>query len=164
MRTLAIDFGAKRTGLAMSDSGGTIASPLDVITHGDPAIVAKSIIPLVDREGIERIVIGVPLGADGSIGGNGKRIVEMGRAIAAETKLPVVFVDERLSTYAADQQLNAQKRLGAKMTRGMRKERLDAMAAAVFLQAFLDGELPPVDVDAVMSRRKKDERREDAGG
>ena len=152
MRTLAIDYGAKRTGLAMSDAGARFASPLDVISHGNVALVEAHIVPLVAREDVERIVIGLPLGPDGSINDASKRIVALGNTLHLKTNRPVVYVDERLSTYDADQQLNAQKRAGAKLTRDMRKRRLDAVAAAVFLQAFLDGHLMPIDVSAVPRR------------
>ena len=153
MRTLAIDFGGKRTGLAMSDAGGKFASPLEVITHGDPARVTGHVVPLIEREDVERVLIGLPLGPDGGLNPASKLNIAFGTAIAAATGRPVVYVDERLSTYDADQQLNAHKRAGAKMTRQMRKERLDALAAAVFLQAFIDGQLPAVDVEAVARGR-----------
>jgi RNase H-fold protein (predicted Holliday junction resolvase) len=57
-----------------------------------------------------------------------------------------VYVDERLSSFAAEQDLNDRKRGGERLTRKRRKEQLDALAAAGFLQAFLDGKLSPVDV------------------
>lgn len=149
MRTLAIDYGAKRTGLAMSDAGGRFASPLDVISHNDPSLVEPHVVSLIAREDVERVLIGLPLGPDGGINPASRKNVDFGARIADRTGRPVVYVDEHLSTYDAEQQLNAQKRAGAKLTRDMRKRRLDAMAAAVFLQAFLDGKLPPIDVSAV---------------
>ena len=59
---------------------------------------------------------------------------------------PVVFVDERLSSFAAEQRLVDRKRGGEKITRGGKKKQLDALAAAGFLQEFLDGRLPPINV------------------
>jgi putative Holliday junction resolvase len=153
MRTLAIDYGAKRTGLAMSDAGGKFASPLDVISHSDPALVTPQVVTLISKEDVERVLIGLPLGPDGGVNPASKQNIAFGDAIAAATGRPIVYVDERLSTYDADQQLNAHKRAGGKMTRQMRKERLDALAAAVFLQAFLDGQLAPIDVGAVVRNR-----------
>jgi RNase H-fold protein (predicted Holliday junction resolvase) len=58
----------------------------------------------------------------------------------------LVFVDERLSSFAAEQQLNDRKRAGDKLTRKRKKEQLDAIAAAGFLQSYLDGQLPGIDV------------------
>jgi RNase H-fold protein (predicted Holliday junction resolvase) len=71
--------------------------------------------------------------------------VRWGNALAAATGKPVVFVDERLSSFTAEQQLIDRKRGGERLTRGGKKQRLDALAAAGFLQEFLDGRLQPLD-------------------
>ena len=68
------------------------------------------------------------------------------RARAAQPASRVVFVDERLSSFDAEQQLIDRKRGGEKITRKRKKQQLDALAAAGFLQAFLDGKLPAIDV------------------
>lgn len=143
MRTLAIDYGAKRTGLAMSDQGARFATPFDIYPS-DPTLVAK-IATLVGREGVERIVIGLPMHMDGTAGSTSKQVLAFARQIGEATKLDPVFVDERLSSFEAEQHLIDHKRAGGKMTRKMKKERLDALAAAAFLQAFLDGKLSPID-------------------
>jgi RNase H-fold protein (predicted Holliday junction resolvase) len=66
--------------------------------------------------------------------------------LSAEAQVPAVFVDERLSSFAAEQRLIDQKRGGQKITRGQKKKRLDAHAAAGFLQEFLDGGLSAIEV------------------
>lgn len=150
MRTLAIDYGGKRTGLAQSDEGGRFASPLEVVpTDGN---LLAHLVTLVKREGITRIVIGFPLHMDGSLGSTARSVIAFGKSLAAQTGLEPVFIDERLSSFEAEQQLNERKRAGGKMTRQMRKERLDALAAATFLQAFLDGKLAPIDPATVGAR------------
>lgn len=143
MRTLAIDYGAKRTGLAMSDEGARFATPIDVIAT-DSNLVA-TITALVKRESVERIVIGLPMHMDGTAGSTSKSVRAFAQEIATATSLVPLFIDERLSSFDAEQQLIDHKRAGGKMTRKMKKERLDALAAASFLQAFLDGKLAPID-------------------
>ena len=150
MRTLAIDHGATRTGLAMSDEGARFATPLDVVpTDGSLVLhVAK----VVEREGVQRIVIGFPLHMDGAAGTTSKHVLKFAKEIEAATKLAPVFVDERLSSFEAEQHLIDHKRAGGKMTRKMKRERLDAFAAAAFLQQFLDGKLVALDPASIPKR------------
>jgi putative Holliday junction resolvase len=145
MRTLAIDLGNKRVGLALSDAGGTLASPLDVLSVGDPSLAIPPVVKVVEREGAERIVLGLPLNMDGSMSAQARGVVEWGARLSAVVAVPILYVDERLSSFAAEQQLIELKRAGQKMTRKDKKRSLDAVAAAEFLQAFLDGKLTPID-------------------
>jgi putative holliday junction resolvase len=146
MRTLAIDLGACRIGLALSDEGGRFATPYEVLTVGGPAQAVGPILKVVEREGVERLVVGLPLNMDGSAGPAARQAVEWGKSLSARAGMPVVFIDERLSSFDAEQQLIERKRAGEKLTRQRKKEQLDAIAAATFLQAFLDGKLDPQDV------------------
>jgi putative holliday junction resolvase len=143
VRTLAIDYGAKRTGLAMSDQGARFATPVDVLASDANLITA--IVALAKREGVERIVIGFPMHMDGTAGSTSRQVLSFARQISEATAISPLFVDERLSSFEAEQQLLDHKRAGGKMTRKMKKERLDALAAAAFLQAFLDGKLVAID-------------------
>lgn len=145
MRTLAIDLGAKRVGIAMSDEGGRFATPIYVLTVASPDDARNQVLAMIHKEGVERILIGVPFNMDGSAGPAARSAVEWGKSLAAAAGKPLVCVDERLSTFEADQLLNERKRGGERMTRKGRKVRLDAIAAASFLQAFLDGKLAPVE-------------------
>jgi putative holliday junction resolvase len=144
MRTLAIDLGTKRVGLALSDEAGTIASPYDVLTVASPEHAIEMILPIVTREGARRIVVGLPLNMDDSIGRAAREAIEWGNQLSRRAELPVAFVDERLSSFEAEQQLIDRKRAGEKLTRGRKKQQLDALAAAGFLQAFLEGKLPAI--------------------
>lgn len=151
MRTLAIDLGSKRIGLAMSDAGGAWATPLEVIAVNDPQHAIAPIVKLVEKEGVERIVVGLPLNMDDTIGPAAKSVIAWCEKLMASVSsaMPtdrLVFVDERLSSFDAEQRLIDIKRSGAKMTRKDKKQSLDAVAAAGFLQAFLDGKLSPIDV------------------
>ena len=145
MRTLAIDFGTRRVGLAMSDEGGQFATPLDVLEITSPQQATEQILSIVQRESVKRLVVGLPLNMDDSMGSGlrGQRLC--GRnSLASKADLPLIFVDERLSSFDAEQRLIERKRGGEKITRRQKKERLDALAAAGFLQAFLDGKLNAV--------------------
>lgn len=141
MRTLAIDPGARRVGLALSDEGGRLATPYDVLEVSSPDQAIQLILPIIQKEGVERIIVGLPLNMDGTIGPAARQTIEWAKSLPNP-----IFVDERLSTFEAEQGLNDRKRAGEKLTRKRRKEQLDAVAAAGFLQAFLDGKLAAVNI------------------
>jgi putative Holliday junction resolvase len=144
MRSLAIDFGSRRVGLALSDEGGRFATPYDVLQVTSPFDAAGQVLGVVGKEGVEQLVVGLPLNMDDSIGPAAREAVAWGKSLAERVRLPVVFVDERLSSFSAEQGLIDRKRGGEKITRGQKKQRLDALAAAGFLQEFLDGKLFPI--------------------
>jgi len=146
MRTLAIDLGTRRVGLAMSDAGGRFANPHDVLEITAPAQATTKILEIITREGVERVVLGLPLNMDDTIGPQARQALAWGRDLSRQSNTPVVFVDERLSSFDAEQQLIDRKKGGEKITRKQKKQQLDALAAAGFLQAFLDGKLPPIQV------------------
>jgi putative holliday junction resolvase len=148
-RTLSIDHGLKRVGLAISDESGSFVFPHDVLHVNDPADAIEPIANLVRAESIEQIVIGLPLNMDGTVGPQARIVVAWGKAIHIATGISPVYVDERLSSFDAEQTLIGQQRAGRKLTRDQKKDRLDALAAATFLRAFLDGQLAPIDVSAV---------------
>lgn len=147
MRTLAIDLGSRRVGLALSDEGGKFATPYEVLTVSNPDQARSEVLSIIRKEGVERLVMGLPLNMDDSIGPAAKATIAWAAALGREAHLPVIFIDERLSSFAAEQSLIARKRGGEKITRGQRNQRLDAVAAAGFLQEFLDGRLQPIEID-----------------
>ncbi|HWE04386.1 MAG TPA: Holliday junction resolvase RuvX [Tepidisphaeraceae bacterium] len=148
MRTLAIDLGTRRVGLALSDEGGRFATPLDVLTIGSPQQAHNEVLAVVRKEAVERLVVGVPINMDETLGPAARGAIAWARALSAAAGKPLVLIDERLSSFEADQSLSDRKRGGERMTRKDRKNRLDAIAAANFLQAFLDGRLPALELDA----------------
>jgi putative Holliday junction resolvase len=147
LRTLAIDLGSRRVGLALSDEGGRFATPLDVLTISSPQQAVEEVLKVIAKEQPQRLVVGLPLNMDDSVGPAARNTITWAKSLSDRAKLPLIFVDERLSSFAAEQHLADRKRSGERMTRQMKKERLDAIAAAGFLQAFLDGRLVPIDVD-----------------
>ena len=146
MRTLAIDLGSRRVGLALSDAGGKLATPFDVIQVTSSDQATQQILKVIDREGVERIIVGLPLNMDDTIGPAARETAKWGADLSQRAGKPVIFIDERLSSFDAEQSLIARKRGGEKITRKRKKQQLDALAAAAFLQAFLDGKLSPVDM------------------
>lgn len=146
MRTLAIDLGSRRVGFALSDQGGRFATPYEVFQVTSPAQAVERANQIIEREGVERIVLGLPLNMDDSVGPAARQTIAWGAELAQRSGKPVVFVDERLSSFEAEQGLIERKRGGEKITRKRKKEQLDALAAAGFLQAFLDGKLQALDV------------------
>jgi putative Holliday junction resolvase len=142
MRTLAIDPGARRVGLALSDAAGCLATPYDVLQVSSPAQAISLILKVIAKEGVERLVLGIPLNMDGSAGPAAKAAAQFGRDLSRQSAKPLVLIDERLSSFAAEQDLIDRRRAGEKITRKQKKSRLDALAATFFLQAFLDGKLP----------------------
>jgi putative Holliday junction resolvase len=146
VRTLAIDLGTRRVGFALSDEGGRYATPFEVAEVTALEQATARALAIIVREGVERIVVGLPLNMDDSIGPMARQAAMWGRELATQSGKPVIFVDERLSSFQAEQDLIDRKRGGEKITRKGKKQRLDALAAAGFLQAFLDGKLTPIDV------------------
>jgi len=131
MKYLAIDYGSKRTGLAICDSSEIIVSPVAVIEgrHG----LLEKITSLVKGENIEAIVLGLPLNMDDSQGPQAKLVQQFAQQLKKHIDIPIHFQDERLSSFAAERKMAA-----AELTRGKKKKRLDAVAAAEILNAFLE--------------------------
>jgi putative Holliday junction resolvase len=146
MRTLGIDLGTRRVGLALSDAGGKFATPYEVVQITSPQQATARVLQVIKREGVERIVLGLPVNMDDSIGPAARQTAQWGRELDQRSGKPVLFVDERLSSFEAEQNLIDRKRGGEKITRKRKKEQLDALAAAAFLQSFLDGKLAAIDL------------------
>lgn len=135
MRYLAIDYGDKRTGLAICDAAETIATPLAVI-QGRTELL-KKVADVVEREGVEAIVLGLPLNMNGSEGAQAELIFKFADQLKAHLQIPIYFQDERLSSFSAEEKLAA-----ANFTRGGKKKRLDAVVAAEILEDFLERKRP----------------------
>jgi putative Holliday junction resolvase len=133
MRYLAIDYGTKRTGLAICDFDEIIASPLAVI-HGQKELI-KKITDVVADENIGAVVLGLPLNMDDSAGPQAKLVFQFAELLKKHLQIPIHFQDERLSTYSSEEKLAF-----ANLTRRSRrkKQNIDAVAAAEILEAFLE--------------------------
>jgi putative Holliday junction resolvase len=131
MRYLAIDYGAKRTGLAVCDANERVASPLSVL-QGQRDLVER-IAQVVEAEEIEAIVVGWPLNMDGSEGPQAQEVRAFAERMRKRVGVPVVFQDERLSSFGAEEKLRE-----TGLSKAKRRQRRDALAAAEILRAFLD--------------------------
>ena len=138
MRVLGVDFGAKRIGLALSDATGMLASPWHTVEGGAPLAAADRVGRLsrdlaAEDDGLEAIVVGLPRRLDGSDNEQTPLVRTFAAELARVTSLPVILQDERLSSHEAESRLAMRERDWRK-----RKARLDAAAAAVILQDYLD--------------------------
>jgi putative Holliday junction resolvase len=149
VRTLSVDLGSRRVGLALSDEGARFATPYEILQVNSPEQAIRLVVDVIRKEGVGRVVVGLPLNMDDSVGDAATKAAAWGRALSAAAGKPVVFVDERLSSFVAEQQLNERRRGGERLTRGGKKQRLDALAAAGFLQEFLDGKLGAIEMPDV---------------
>jgi putative Holliday junction resolvase len=130
---LGIDAGERRVGVAMSDELGVLASPLTVLDRRRGlAPVLDELIQVVARQGVDRLVVGLPLNADGSRGRQARRAEEFARVAGRVIGVPIELWDERLSTREAEDIVRAQ---GGRVRK---RADMDAVAAAVILQDYLD--------------------------
>ena len=133
MRYLCIDLGEKRTGVAMGDDETDLVSPVDVVVAPrTSAALIRELLSVIDRQRPHALVIGLPLNMDGTEGAATKSVREFGAKLQAQTKLPIHFQDERLTSFAADQRMAQSGR-----THKQKKELRDALAAAEILRDFL---------------------------
>jgi putative Holliday junction resolvase len=139
MRFVGLDIGEKRIGVAVSDVSGTLARPLGVLRPSGLEVDALDLVSteiarlVAEEDGLGAIVIGLPRRLDGSSSDMTPRVEQFARRLQTKTSLPVTFQDERLSSREAESRLA----LRDKDWRS-RKARLDAAAAAVILQDYLD--------------------------
>ena len=139
MRVLGIDYGERRIGLAVSDASGTLARPLATVPgHGDLRTAVRGVLRALAEfeqadERIEMVVVGLPKRLDGSANDQTVRAQAFATMLARQSERPVVLQDERLTSYEADTLLAVRERDWR-----VRKRKLDAAAAAVILQEFLD--------------------------
>lgn len=143
MRVLGIDVGRRRVGVAISDATGTLARPLTTLMVTSPADAVQRVAAEVARlsseeDGLETIVVGVPSRLDGSATDQTASVAEFMQALAARVSMPIVGGDERLTSREAESRLAVGERDWRE-----RKKKLDAVAAAIILQDYLDQQRRP---------------------
>jgi len=133
VRTLGLDIGERRIGVAVSDPAGRVATPLKVLDAravlGDPAVLRR----IIDDYEVERIVVGLPLTLSGEEGPQARIARAAGEKLARSLPTPVVYWDERLSSAEARRSMS-----DAGVRDAEKRGRIDMVAAALFLQSFLD--------------------------
>jgi putative Holliday junction resolvase len=130
MKYLAIDYGFKRTGLAVCDPSQTICSPLAVIDSTKNLI--SRLAEIIVKENIEAVVIGLPLNMDDTEGPQAKVVRRFADKLKAAIEVPIHFQDERLSSFGVEEKLDM-----TGLSVAEKKERRDALAAADILESFL---------------------------
>lgn len=133
MIILSVDYGDRRTGIAICDKNQILASPVCVINEWNAEALADKIIEIAGEKKAEKIVIGLPKNMDGSKGFRADACEQLGEIIKSKCSLPVVFWDERLTTVSAHKILSDNNVRGKK-----RKAVVDALSAEIILQNYID--------------------------
>ena len=132
-RLLAIDYGEKRLGLAISDPNQIISKPLKTIILTDSQYIYNELEKIISDYEIQKLIIGLPLGMDGKNTQQTSKVEAFKEDLQNKISIPVILFDERLSSVSAKKSLISQ---GIKT--GHNKSKIDQTAAAIFLQHFLD--------------------------
>jgi putative Holliday junction resolvase len=135
-RILGLDIGDRYIGVAMSDPGRILASPLTILKRDDDTTAKAAITGIIEEHGISRVIVGLPLSLDGHPRHQAKKVEAFTQQLAESTEITLEYRDERYSTVTARQLLTAGGKKGGK------KKRDDAAAAAIILQGYLDETRP----------------------
>ena len=132
-KTMALDLGERRIGIALSDVMGIIASGLETYERKDIISDCKYIARLVAKHGVKEIVVGLPKNMDGTSGERVEKTYEFCEKLKEYTQEKIVYYDERLTTVAAEKLL-----ISADVSRQKRKTVIDKLAATIILQDYLN--------------------------
>ena len=124
MKVLALDYGSARTGVAVSDPTGTLARPLEVVENASAPAGLRKLADLIEREGVERIVVGLPVTLRGERGAQAEETEAFISALRGVTDVPIESFDERFTTKLAEAQPS--------------EAPSDAVAAAHLLSTYLE--------------------------
>ena len=138
MRILALDVGEKRIGVALSDPSEVLASPLTTIKRVADAADVEAVLRLASEHEVGEIVAGIPLTLSGHIGPQASRVSRFVEMVSGSASVPVSTLDERYSTVEAEKLIRS---AGGQPSRD--RARVDAAAAAVLLQSYLDSHRTP---------------------
>ena len=130
---LGLDLGAKRVGVAGCDRTGLIATGLTTLRRTNFESLIRPLSELIESRGVEVLVVGLPYTLDGEIGAQAKKIQKLARRLSKALDIPIEFVDERLTSFAAEQMM-----LDRQISLSRNKSEIDRKAAAIILQQWLD--------------------------
>ena len=136
MRILGLDYGSRTVGVAISDPTGLIAQPLKTITRERESMLRKTlseIQEIVREYEVDRIVLGLPFNMDDTEGERARKTREFREKLSLRTEVPIIFMDERLTTVAAQEILD-----DSGIPRSEQKKVIDQVAAGLILQTYLD--------------------------
>jgi len=134
MRYLGLDLGTKTCGVALSDRTKMIASFYKNINYKEEDVLLNEIKEIVNKEEIEKIILGFPKNMNNTIGERAISTIEFKEKLEALINIPVILEDERLTTKIAEQALI----MGNDLSRKKRKKIIDGTSAVVILQGYLD--------------------------
>jgi putative Holliday junction resolvase len=129
-RTLGLDVGDKRIGVALSDPQGILASPLTIISCRNETADIEAIKGFISQYQVERVIVGLPRSMNGSLGEQAEKVKAFAQSLSSQIEIPVEFRDERLSSVSARRLIQD--------ARHKRARHDDAIAAALILQTYLD--------------------------
>ena len=124
MKILAVDYGAKRIGLAIADSELRVPLPFGIIESHKPEAISRKFIELIKKEQIDKVVVGLPLGLDGKENENTRRVRGFVKELKKQIGIPIEFIDERFTSAQADRYEGEASR--------------DEKAAMLFLQSYFE--------------------------
>ncbi len=130
---LGLDVGSKRIGVAGCDGLGMMATGLTTIWRSSFQEDVAQLAEITKERDVELLIIGLPYTMDGNLGSQAKQVQKFARRLSAALELPIEYVDERLTSYAAEQMM-----IAAKISVSQNKATIDRIAAAVILQQWLD--------------------------
>lgn len=134
MRVLGIDFGIKRVGLALTDPTGSLASPYRTLVREGREQCFDELKAIIAAEGVERVVVGLPLGLDGQETETTRQARNFAQSLARRVDAPVELFDERLTSAQAETEL---KEAGLTCPK-KRKQALDSQAAVIILRTWME--------------------------
>jgi len=132
MRVLAVDYGERRTGIAVSDPRGITAQGLDTIMVERESLIPKLVMEKAREYNVGKIVVGLPLNMDGTESEKSAKVRAFGHDLEKESGIPVVYYDERMTSLRAQQTLREMER----KTEG-NKHLIDRIAATILLQDYM---------------------------
>ena len=132
MRILAVDYGERRTGLAVSDEMGITAQGLETLMCATEEEIPYEVVRIAGELGVERIILGLPLNMNGSESEKSLKVRKIGEILKQQLNVPVIFWDERMSSLQAQRVM---RELGVK-PKG-RKKNVDRISATLMLQEYL---------------------------
>lgn len=155
-RIMALDLGARRIGVALSDETQTLATPFEIVLRTSFAGLLDRLAQIVAAQNVESVLVGLPLSLNGEIGPQARHISDEAERIRERLQLPLEFWDERLTTVNAEKLLaeTGGRHSGARQARGgpglsgkraNKRRAVDAVVAAMILQEYLDARHAPVE-------------------
>jgi putative Holliday junction resolvase len=136
-KVLALDVGERRVGVAISDESGRLARPLTTIARASKREDFAAIARLIEENGVDRVIVGLPRTLRGEEGAQAGRVRRYAEALSATIAAPIAFQDERFTS------IEAEERLAASSRKRRVKGEIDAAAAAIILQDYLNQQHTP---------------------